>query len=149
MSKLKAYLCGPMTGQTVEQCSSWREEATRRLSDLFHCMSPLRGKEYLPPGPLDAFANVENEVGAVLSGAKGILNRDRWDVERCDVVLAIFESTKIVSIGSVMEIAFAHAYHTPIVAVVDQRHMHPFIVEAVTHLCPDFDTAIEVMRRLP
>lgn len=147
--KLKAYLCGPMTGQTMEQCSPWREEAAELLGDDFDCVSPLRGKEYLPPGPLDAFANVDNEVGAVLSGAKGILNRDRWDVSRCDVVFAYFHETAIVSIGSVMEVAFAHVYQKPVVAVIDERHMHPFMVEAVTHHCPDFETAIKVMRRLP
>lgn len=147
--KLKAYLCGPMTGQTVDQCSGWRELAAERLGDLYHCVSPLRGKDYLPPGPLSAFANIENEVGAVLSGAKGILHRDTWDVRRCDITFAIFQDTEIVSIGSVMEIAFAHAFHKPIVAVIDERHRHPFIVEAVTHLCPDYDTAIEVMRRFP
>ena len=146
---LKAYLCGPMTGQTVEQCSTWRETATDQLSDLYDCLSPLRGKDYLPPGKLEAFANVQNEIGAVLSGAKGILSRDTWDVGRCDIVLAIFEDTDQVSIGSVMELAFAHAYRKPIVAVIDERHQHPFIAGVITHLCPDFDTAIKVMRRLP
>lgn len=146
---LKAYLCGPMTGQTMKQCSGWRDKAEKELRGYFECVSPLRGKDYLPPGKLEAFVNIQHEVGAVMSGAKGILSRDTWDVRRCDVTLANFEETDRVSIGSVMEIAFAHAYRKPIVAVIDERHRHPFIVEAVTHLCPDLDTALEVMRRLP
>lgn len=146
---LKAYLCGPMSGQTMNQCSTWRTKAVEELWDYYECLSPLRGKEFIPADQvLDPFTNTQNEVGSVMIGAKGILSRDTWDVSRCDVILAVFEDTDRVSIGSVMEIAFAHAYRKPIVAVLDDRHRHPFTVEAITHLCPDLDTALEVMRRL-
>lgn len=147
---MNVYLAGPITGSTVDECNSWRKIALEDLNSdhRINAYSPMRNKDYLPEGPLDAHTVVEDEVGKVLSSGSGILARDWWDVKRCDVLFVYLHGTKRVSIGTVMEIAFAKAAGKVIVGVIDDRHDHPFITECVTHRCPDLSTALEIVKRI-
>lgn len=150
---LKVYLAGPITGQTVSGCTTWRHRAKEYLDSLgFDAFSPMRGKDYIEDGvPLPAFYKREPDpthISGILSSARGVLARDHWDVKRCDILLAYFHEAERVSIGTVMEIAFAHAYDKPIVGVVDEIHEHPFVCECITHPCDNLEDALEVIKRL-
>jgi hypothetical protein len=84
--------------------SSEYAEVQIRLGGKVKCLSPLRGKEFLKQ---------ERELKGSyamypLSTDKGITFRDHWHVKRCDLVLANLAGATRVSIGTVMEIAWAH-----------------------------------------
>ena len=118
---MKVYLCGPMTGETYEHATKWRNTMDNELGCLgIDTINPLRGK---------AFLEVDGVLGntngkSPLESAEGIVTRDCWDVSRCDVLLVNFLGAKIVSIGSCFEIAWAYQRRIPIVIVMEDNNVH-------------------------
>lgn len=127
------YLAGPISGLNYAGAVDWREAAIAELAkDGIHGLSPMRAKGYLVDAKdLDPMCN----YGAVnvLSSAKGVMTRDFFDATRCDVLLANLEGSARISIGTVMEIAWAHQKRTPIIAVLQDEncHEHAMLCEAI------------------
>ncbi len=130
------YLAGPIRGLTYGDATSWRSLASMWLweqsAGQIKCLSPMRQEKSLAKidGPLnDAYE------GELLSSQRGITVCDRFDCMRADLVLANFLSAKSVSIGSVIEIAWADANRIPIVLSIENSgnpHDHAMLRE----LCP-------------
>jgi nucleoside 2-deoxyribosyltransferase len=135
----------------MEEAQGWRSQAAAHLeAHGFDAYSPLRGKDYLNgEEEIDKFAQGADPeaIRGILSSPAAIIGRDHWDVKRADLLLVNCEDTERVSIGTVMELAFAYIYHIPVVAVLDENHDHPFTRQCVTHLCPDLATAIAIIER--
>lgn len=148
MTQPQVYLAGPITGLTYDDGNSWREQAAKELEqDGIIAWSPLRAKEYLRNyGVMEA----QGYFDKVLSNAKGITTRDRWDCMRADVVLANFEGASHVSIGSVMELGWADAARVPIVAVIEEGnvHNHAMIEQVCGFIVPFLAEAIDVVKAL-
>ena len=122
------YLCGPMTGETYDVATKWRNDVSYKLNCKgIETIDPLRGKAFLEVDGLLGNTNDEHP----LESAAGIVTRDHWDVNRCDVLLVNFLGAKIVSIGSCFEIAWAYERKIPIVIVMEKGrgnvHDHCFI----------------------
>lgn len=129
------YLAGPITGISYGECTDWRAYADTLLSPGISGVSPMRAKEYLASKPVIDHSYEDT----VLSCSKGITTRDRMDVQRADLVLVNLIGAKTVSIGTVMEIAWADAYGVPVVVAMEPTgnlHEHPMIKE-----CTGFRTA--------
>lgn len=129
MSKL-VYLAGPITGFTFDEAVDWRQYAIVELAkEGITGLSPMRAKDYLA-----AITKAKGEVFSLdgdvyadlspLSSNRGIMTRDHWDATRCDVVLANFLGAKQVSIGTVMECAWAYTHRIPIVSVATDEDIH-------------------------
>lgn len=152
MSK-RVYLAGPITGLRYAEGQSWRDHAQNELGRVgIEAFSPLRSKAYLNTvdGPLTASCDGYDVLG-VLSSKRGIMTRDRWDATRCDVILVNLLGAKSVSIGTVMEIAWADAVRTPIVCAIEPEgnvHEHAMIQEALGFRVPTLDEAIQVTRAI-
>lgn len=141
---MKVYLAGPITGLSYGEAVDWRQDAIKRLNDHnIVGLSPLRSKQYL--SQTTSFADRYDEY--VLSTQKGIVARDRWDATRCDVILVNLEGAERVSIGSVMEIAWADAHRIPIVLVLDEGnlHDHAMVREVAGFIVPTLDAGLEVV----
>ncbi len=146
---MKVYLCGPMTGETYEHATKWRNNVAAKLYDFdIDPIDPLRGK---------AFLEVDGVLGntngkSPLESAAGIVTRDCWDVSRCDVLLVNFTGAKIVSIGSCFEIAWAYQRRIPIVIVMEKHgniHDHCFIdICSGGFRVTTLDAAIELIKRM-
>lgn len=102
------YLSGAITGLSYGDATDWRFEAKKELKKhgLFG-LSPMRGKEYL--------SHVQKFEGqgqyakhGPLSTPRGINSRDRFDCINSDALLVYLLGTPKVSIGTVLEIAWAH-----------------------------------------
>ena len=141
---MKVYLAGPMTGLTLEEAEKWRRFAASRLVSDYTCFSPLRGKnflrtrgEMLPDGPAEAY------------GDQGIFRRDRWDVRRCGVVLAYLAGAKQVSIGTVMELAWAWALGKYVIVVMEKGnpHDHAFVRQAASVVFGTLTEAVQYMNQ--
>ena len=116
----KVYLAGPITGLDYEGATDWRESATKMMHPI-EALSPMRYKAYLIQyGKLLA---TYGDIGVKnpLSTDKGITTRDRWDVERCDIVLMNFLGAEIVSIGTCIEIGWADTHRKPIVMLMEEE----------------------------
>lgn len=117
--KPRVYLCGPITGLSYCDSTDWRDYAICRLGENgMEGVSPLRGKEYLAGlSTISGHGRDYAHLGP-LSTPRGVMTRDRFDATHCDAVLANLLYATHVSIGSVMELAWADAHRIPIVAVM-------------------------------
>jgi hypothetical protein len=79
------------------------------------------------------------------------MTRDRFDATRCDVLLVNLLGAKTVSIGTVMEIAWADNVRTPIVVAMEAKgnlHEHAMITEAIGFRVPTLEEAIDVVKAI-
>lgn len=131
MIKPKIYLAGPITGLTFDNCTEWRCYAAGKFEPEIDAFSPLRCKYYLPKTE----ALQDQYTDFVLSTQRGIYGRDFNDVNTCDLLFVNLLGAKIVSIGTVMEIAWGAMRRIPIVLVMEDTgnvHEHSMLREA----CP-------------
>ncbi len=158
--KYLAYLAGPITGCSFDGCVDWREYVTKKLPSEIVGLSPMRGKTYLEgvsdiADAYDGEQIVKNtsvaHLSSIMSCGRGILARDFNDSRRCDVLVVNFLGAEKVSIGTVMEIAWAKAFNIPIVMVMEPKnnvHEHAMINECVGFRVETLDDAVDVATML-
>lgn len=115
----KVYLAGPITGTSYGECTSWRDYA-KSFFDKYNvnAYSPMRGKAYLSNEDkvADSYSNF------TMASINGINNRDYNDCKTSDVILVnLLDSTRV-SIGTVMEIAWARAFQIPVIIVMEKEN---------------------------
>lgn len=148
MNQPLVYLAGPISGLTYADSTTWRGYAREYLAGYgVLALSPMRGKQHLADaGVLHSGEYPES----VLSTARGITARDRYDVCRSDVLLVnLLGATERVSIGTVMEIAWADLSRIPIVMAIeeaDNPHIHAMVNEVVPFKVPSIFEALGVVR---
>jgi nucleoside 2-deoxyribosyltransferase len=145
------YLAGPITGLDYEGATDWRYAATRLLAPEIKALSPMRGKEYLSHVKEFTMDGDRYSPFSVMSSNRGIMTRDRWDATRCDVLLVNLLGAKRVSIGTVMEIAWADAVRTPIVCIMEPEgnpHEHGMILEAIGFRVPGLEEALHIIKAM-
>lgn len=125
------YLAGPISGLSFAECVDWRQYA---INELFHHgirgLSPMRAKDYLKSEKI-IDGSYEDSV---LSCARGIYTRDRFDTLRCDLMLVNLLGATKASIGTAMEFGWADSVKTPIICAIEPEgnpHDHPMIREAI------------------
>jgi nucleoside 2-deoxyribosyltransferase len=154
MNKYSVYLAGPISGLDYNGGVGWRQEAMDFLHDNnIDSFSPLRRKDYLK-GEGSLTGSYEDWP---LSTQRGIYTRDRFDCHRVDLVLANLHKdvcgwddstdTPKVSIGTVMEIAWAAQNNTPIVLIMDKGniHHHPMLEEACPYVVDNLSEALDIV----
>lgn len=144
------YLAGPIDGLSWDESTDWRDHATAVLGfEGIAARSPLRAKNYLK-GHVKLGDTAAHGKLSVLSTARGIMTRDRFDATTCDVLLANLGGAKKVSVGTVMEIAWADLYRIPIVAVMEPGnvHEHAMVEEALGFRVNTLDEALDVVKAI-
>ena len=118
----KVYLAGPISGHSFQKTTDWRNETKEFLSQhSITGMSPLRGKEYLSKETTIK----DNYPNHIMCSITGINVRDFNDVKTADALLVNFlDSNDKISIGTIMEIAWARAFQIPIVIVMEENNPH-------------------------
>ena len=128
--RFRIYLAGPISGLTYYGSEEWRHDFKENVSSLIACYSPLRTKEFLAHEGIieDSYST------SPLSTDRGIMTRDHHDCKHADLVVMNFLDVDRVSIGTVMEAAWAFAYGKPLIAILPKGsvHDHPMIREAIT-----------------
>lgn len=153
MRRFMVYMAGAITGLSYDGAEDWRTYAKTELAKVgIHGLSPLRAKEYLRKveGTLTGTGEEYAHMG-VLSLPRGVMTRDRYDATRCDVLLVNLLGTTKVSIGTVMEMAWADLKRTPIVVAMEPKgnpHEHMMINEAIGFRLPSLDEAINVVKAI-
>lgn len=140
------YLAGPIAGHTHDTATAWRDDAAHRLSPDIICLSPMRFKDYLR-GELKI---VTTPYMHPLSTDAAVVARDRFDVGRCNLVLANFLPAERASIGSCVEFGWADAFRKPVVAVVEPGsvHDHPMLRQIAGWTVPTLEEAYEIVRAI-
>lgn len=147
MRKYLVYLAGPITGCSYSECTNWRELVKEKVSEHIDTLSPMRGKENLarfsnPNGILDAYPET------ALSTYNAINARDYFDVQRSDAIFVNLLGAKKVSIGTVMEIAWARAFSKPVILVMeeDNIHRHSMLLYPCGFQVKTLEEGIEVLK---
>jgi nucleoside 2-deoxyribosyltransferase len=139
------YLAGPITGCSFGEAVDWREEFAEALPVNIVGMSPMRGKDYLKH--LDEIPCDCDEIG-ILSGPKAVVTRDYNDCTRCDCIVVNLLGAERVSIGTVMEIAWAKAFDVPVVLVMEKEgniHDHIMIQECCGFRTDNLESARSIV----
>lgn len=141
----KVYLAGPIAGLTFNQAQSWRDHFESLMPAEIVCYSPLRGKEGAVAGVAGTAPN-----GHPLATDRAIMARDHHDCRTADLIVAHLAGAGRVSIGTCMELAWAHALHKPVVATLRDRdlHDHPMVREAITHRADNVSEAAALVRAI-
>jgi hypothetical protein len=140
----RVYLSGPITGQSREQATEWRTYVTRRLAPGIIAVDPMRDAvefSVVSEQLLDTPSRLRH-----LMHGKEILERNRMDVARCDLLLANFLGAQRVSIGSVGEVFWADVFRKPVIVVREAHHNlhdHGLINAIAAHSFDALDLAIE------
>ncbi len=147
MSKT-VYLAGPITGLSFDGCTDWREFAIKDLDTVgITGLSPMRAKDYLKN---ETFVGDEYQ-NTVLASSRGIITRDRWDTNRCDLILVNFLGAPRVSIGTVMELAWADACRTPSIVVMEPEgnlHEHSMLREVTGFRVETLEEGLEIAKAI-
>jgi hypothetical protein len=130
------YLSGPMGGCSFKEMNDWRAEAAEKLnSQTLMCLNPTRSfTETSVPKETDKWIN----------------RRDYFDCVRAQCLLVNFKGMKHISIGTVMEIAWAYQNHIHIVLVGDPDgpQNHPMLKDSITHEVTTLDEGIAAVKEL-
>jgi hypothetical protein len=103
----RVYLCGPIAGCTDDQAINWREIAKRVLGE-HNCLDPMR-RDYRG-----------REDGSVAE----IVELDKLDIWSCQVMLV---NAWQPSWGTAMEVMYAFERRVPVMAVVPEGNVSPWI----------------------
>lgn len=147
MNKAKVYLAGPITGCNWGESEDWRDEFKRLTAETnIAGYSPMRGKEYLKKEAeiSDSYQNMK------MSTQRAIMARDFWDVTTSDAILVNFTEAKRVSIGTVMECAWAWQLKKPLIVIMEpgNLHEHSMLREATDWHVQTLDEAIAILLTL-
>ena len=145
---MRVYLAGPITGKSYGVATGWRDYATERLGVYgIVALSPMRWKAWLRTAE-ELRDSYEQDV---MTRGKAIVTRDRFDVLRADVILVNVLGAVSVSIGTVLEIAWADSHRIPVVLVIEEKqnpHEHAMLTELCAFLVETLDAGIQVCRAL-
>lgn len=145
--KPTCYLAGPIAGLNYAGATEWRVDAVDWLAMKgIKGLSPMRAKHFLKN--VETFTkDCTAYAGNVLSTPRGIMTRDRYDATRCDVLLVNLLGADKVSMGTVMEIAWADLTRTPIVCVMEpgNPHEHAMVNEAIGYRVNTLEEALSVV----
>lgn len=149
------YLAGPISGLTYQQATGWRDAVTAELiQDNIKCLSPLRSGVHLRDhdGLLtdcEIAPGLEPAVKA-MSTKRGVVARDLFDVTKCNILLVYLLGATSISIGTCVEIGWAHANHIPIIVVMEKYniHNHAFITETASFVVNTLNDAVHIAKSI-
>jgi hypothetical protein len=141
MPKKALFLAGPLTGISYGDALDWRKYVESKLPADVIAFSAIRGKRHVANERVLKDSYPEH----LLSTPQGTITRDRYDASRCDALFVNFLNADRVSIGTIMEMAWADAWRIPIILVMEKGnvHDHAFVRQVSAFIAGDLDEAIQ------
>lgn len=146
MNPFLVYTAGPISGLSYEGATDWRKFVAEHINHRILTLSPMRGKDFL-----SGEKHIKDSYEATtLATEKGINTRDYFDVRRADAILVSFLGATKVSIGTVMEVAWARAFNKPVVCCMERSniHQHSMLNYACGYIVEDLTTGIATLEAL-
>lgn len=144
---MKIYLAHPISGLSADVVFNYYDQTSRHLKENgIKVFSPMVAKDFL-----------RNEIEFKPLGYQqpcttnhALYNRDRWMVEMSDIVYANFMLADKVSIGMVMEIAWASLLRKHVVITMPENsiHSHAFVHEAANVVFNNHEDAMDYILNL-
>jgi len=147
MSKLKIYCVHPISGCSADEVFNYYKRTQKELEQLYDVFIPMFGKDSLRT---EKNFKAEGYEDNPLTGNHAIFERDRWMVTQSDIIYANLTGSKIVSIGSVMELAWASILGKYVVLVMeeDNIHRHSFVLEAADLIYTKEEDMLDYLKKL-
>jgi len=146
---MKIYLAGPISGKGYEEIVGLYEEKSSFLGMYgYEILCPMTGKTHLR-NELNLKAYGLNDHPT--SSNHAIFERDRWMISLCDIFLAdLTNAGDRISIGTMMELAWASLYNKHSIVVMDRDniHYHAFVLEASDIVFSHLDPALAYLVEL-
>lgn len=151
MNGPRVYLAGPIAGLLYEDCIRWRQQTKKKLKKHgIIGVSPVDAESVR----LKKETRPMNSLGYSkdpLSSARGLTVKDRWYCTNADMILVNFLGAKKVSLGTVMEIAWADSARIPVVVVMESEgnpHDHAMINECSGYRVTTLEEAIRIIKSI-
>ena len=142
------YLAGPLCGLTAAAATDWRTYVNMSMPEEIQTMSPMRGKDL----PRDTVMySIAGRTDSPITTDRGVTCRDRFDCQRCDLVLVNYLGATKPSLGTAIEMGWADAARIPIVMVIEDSgnpNDHNMIRELAGFRVNDLDAAIELVEQI-
>lgn len=146
---MKVYLAGPISGKGYDEVVLLYKEKTSMFQEWgYEVLCPMTGKMYLRN---ETEFKAQGYEHLPVSTNHAIFERDKWMVSQSDLVFAdLSNSGDRVSIGTVMELAWASMLgkHTVVVIPEFNIHRHAFVIESADILFIDRDEAYKYLQDL-
>lgn len=144
------YLAGSIGGCDFDEANDWRDYAYKYLKKIgIRGISPLRC-EPLPPGQkIYEATNPDPMFGT----ARAIASKNLLDVQKCDVTLCYMPKSlneRRMSLGTIIELAWAHALNKPTILVTDYDVLekHPVVQANAGWIVPTLDQGLKLIEGL-
>ncbi len=137
------YLAGSIKGLSYDASTDWRQYAAAKLrAHGIAARDPMRYTQHLAGTAVLQDSYQDHP----LSGDKGVVGRDYFDVQHADVLLAYLRGAEKPSLGTMIEYGWASAHQKPIIAVLtpDDVHWHGMVRALSTFIVPTLDEAIDI-----
>lgn len=142
------YMVRPISGCEFKEVIAYYEDVADILQDVgYEVLHAMMGKcEFR--GQQGLFK--KDGYTHPISTDRAIIGRDRWMTKKADIVFANFLGAKLVSIGSVMELAWAfdHGKHVVIAMEEDNIHRHAFVMQCADIIFPTHEESIDYLTHL-
>jgi len=142
---MKIYISRPISGCSYDDVVSWYEDTAKELrASGYDILMPMTGKKSLRT----EIKFKSHGYGNPTSTNHAIFERDKWMTENCDIFITYLTSADIVSIGSMMELAWASLLgkHTIVIIGEENIHKHAFVLEAADIVLPDYESAMDYLK---
>ena len=139
--KLSIYMAHPITGLQGKEVINYYSETKDFLSDIgYEVYCPMIAKGYMIS---EKEFKSHGYDGNPIALNHAIKERDKWMVKSSKVLLLDLSGSKNVSIGCVMELAWAEEFgnHTIVVMEKDNIHNHAFVLESADIVFDNIDDA--------
>lgn len=138
------YLAGPIMGLSYAAATEWRDEAAAILAKHgLEARNPMRFKQYLRY--LDQMP--DSIADNPLITARAIFARDKNDVYTCDAVIANLKDSTYPSVGTIMELVWAHQWLKPIIVVLPTNSLwanHAMLKQCYDFVAADVPEAVDL-----
>jgi nucleoside 2-deoxyribosyltransferase len=143
---MKVYLAHPISGQTFEEVFNYYDKARKELGEFFEILSPMTGKGEFRNNPIEkAKPAGQNSTNPVCSN-HAIKERDKWMVTQSDIVFLDLTGATAISIGCMMELAWADLLGKHTVVVINDLHNHAFVLECADIIFSSYEEAVDYLR---
>lgn len=120
---MKIYLAGPITGLNLKQAQFLFESRAAELRELGYTV---------------LYPMFDLSESGIMNTSHSLFARDKWMVTHVDIVYADLTQSTRISIGTMMELAWAHILGKKVVIAMeeDNVHQHPFVEECACFIGP-------------
>jgi len=131
MKRLSVYCAHPISGLTWDEVVDYYQDINSLLGGMgLDVLHPMTGKGEIRTEISERFQPADFK--SAIASNHAIFERDRWMVNQCDMLLLDLTGTTTISIGCMMELAWASLLgkYTVVIMEPTNIHLHAFVVEA-------------------